>query len=155
MAVALALVFCLSAGFFLSAYKQYAVAQETLRDTMSRAELLTAHQKELARKKGILKRVRGFVDRARSAGVERDKWAFYDVSIEDAVAFEEAEQILEQTANSSSYYFKPIMLHAKTQSRAEAEAPSTTTAAASGDSFQTRAGDVLLTLRGSFVVNRQ
>jgi hypothetical protein len=155
MAVALVPFFFLSAYFFLTAYKRYALNQETLRATISQAELLTARQKELARKKGILKRIRGFVHRARSAGVEKDKWAYYDVNIEEPVPFEEAEQILGQTANSSSYYFKPIMLHVKTKIQPAAKAPSRQASAASGDSSETKTGDILLNLKGSFVVNRQ
>ena len=155
MAVALALFFSLSAYFFLTAHKKYALNQETLRATVSQAQLLTAHQKELARKEGILKRIHKFVDGARSAGVEKDKWAYYDVNIEEPVPFEEAEQILGQTANSSSYYFKPITLEIKTKIQPDAKVPSTKAAAASGDSSETKTGDILLNLKGSFVVNRQ
>ena len=155
MAVALALFFSLSAYFFLTAHKEYALNQNLLRAAIGQAQLLRAHQKELERKKGILQRVHGFVHRARSAGVEKDKWAYYDVNIEEPVPFEEAEKILRQTANSSSYYFKPITLEVKTQIQPDAKAPSTAAAAASGDSSETRTGDVLLNLKGSFVVNRQ
>ena len=155
MAVALALFFSLSAYFFLTAHKRYALNQETLRATISQAQLLKAHQKELERKKGVLQRIHDFVHQARSAGVEKDKWAYYDVNIEEPVPFEEAEKILGQTANSSSYYFKPITLEVKTKIQPDAKAPSTTTAAASGDSSETKTGDILLNLKGSFVVNRQ
>jgi len=155
MAVALALFFSLSAYFFLKAHKRYGLNQDMLRAAIGQAQLLKAQQKELERKKGILQRVRGFVHRARSAGVEKDKWAYYDVNIEEPVPFEEAEKILRQTANSPSYYFKPMTLEVKTQIQPDAKAPPTTSAAASGDSSETRTGDVLLNLRGSFVVNRQ
>jgi hypothetical protein len=155
MAVALALFFPLSAYFFLTAHKEYALNQNLLRAAIGQAQLLRAHQKELERKKGILQRVHGFVHRARSAGVEKDKWAYYDVNIEEPVPFEEAEKILRQTANSSSYYFKPMTLEVKTQIQPDAKAPSTAAAGASGDSSGTRTGDVLLNLKGSFVVNRQ
>lgn len=155
MAVALALFFSLSAHFFLTAHKRYALNKNALRATISQAQLLKAHQKELERKKGVLQRIHGFVHRARSAGVEKDKWAYYDVNIEEPVPFEEAEKILGQTANSSSYYFKPITLEVKTKIQPDAKAPSTTAAAASGDSSETKTGDILLNLKGSFVVKRQ
>jgi hypothetical protein len=155
MAVVLALFFSLSAYFFLTAHKRYALNQNILREAINQAQLLKAQQKELERKKGILNRIHGFVHRARSAGVEKGKWAYYDVNIEEPVPFEEAEQILGQTANSLSYYFKPITLEVKTQIQPDAQGPSTTTAAASGDSSETKTGDILLNLKGSFVVNRQ
>lgn len=155
MATALALFFSLSACFFLTAYKRYALNQETLHATISQAQLLTAHQKELARKQNTLKRIHGFVDRARSAGVQRDRWAYYDVNIEEPVPFAEAEQILRQTANSSSYYFKPILLHVKANTEPDAKAPPKKVSAASGDSPDTKTGDVLLTLKGAFVVKRR
>jgi hypothetical protein len=87
--------------------------------------------------------------------VERDRWAYYDVNIEEPVAFADAEQILGQTANSSSYYFKPIMLHVKANIGPDAKAPPKRASAVSGDSPDTKTGDVLLTLKGAFVVNRR
>jgi len=129
--------------------------QDKLRATTRQTRLLTEHQRALAQKQSTLNRIKGFVDRARSAGVKRDGWAYYNVNIEEPVPFAEAEQILRQTANSSSYYFKPIMLHVRANIEPDVKAPPKTASAVSGDSPDTRTGDVLLTLKGAFVVNRR
>jgi hypothetical protein len=155
IAVALAVFFFLSAHFFLQAYQRYTGNQEQLSATTRQTQRLTDYQRELARKQSTLKRIHGFVDRARSAGVERDRWAYYDVNIEASVPFQDAEQILGQTANSSSYYFKPIMLHVRANKEPDAKALPKKASAASGDSPDTKTGDVWLTLKGSFVVDRK
>ena len=93
-----------------------------------------------------------FVNRASSLELERDKWAYYDVNIEEAVSFPEAEEILRQTTNSLSYYFKPVMLHVKTKSESNAKAGPDKRTATSADSPETKKGDVFLTLKGTFVV---
>lgn len=93
-----------------------------------------------------------FVNRASSLKLERDKWAYYDVNIDEAVSFPEAEEILGQTANSSSYYFKPVMLHVKTKMESNDKAGRDKQTATSADSPETKKGDVFLTLKGTFVV---
>ncbi len=109
----------------------------------------------MERKERILERINNFVDKARSLGLERERWAFYDVNIQEPITFPEVEKILAQTANSSSYYFKPLTLHVKTKIKSDNGAKQKKPPSTSADSPETKEGDILLTLRGAFVVKQK
>ena len=100
-------------------------------------------------------RVNRFINLARSLGLEKDKWAYYDVNIQEPVSFQEAEKILRQTTNSSSYYFKPATLHVTTKIEPDKKATQKKQSATSADSPETKEGDILLTLRGGFLVKQK
>ena len=82
-------------------------------------------------------------------GLEENRWAVYDINIEEPVTFSEMEQILNQCANSSAYYFKPIIFHAKTMKKLDKEKMKKAISVNSEDAKQ---GDMLLTLKGVFYV---
>ena len=115
-----------------------------------RVGLLKQQKREAQRKWRILTRVNSFVDRASSLGLEGMKWANYDVNIQEPVTFFEMEQILNQCLNSSSYYFRPIALHANISP--ESDAKIVKKASTSADSRESKKGDLMLTLRGAFIV---
>ncbi|MBW2195470.1 MAG: hypothetical protein JRF37_07845 [Deltaproteobacteria bacterium] len=151
----LGIFFFIAAHFFLTAYERCALIQDRLGVSIGQARLLKEHQKERTQKKRNLDRANRFVNRARSLGVEGDNWAYYDVNIEEPVSFAEAEKILRQTANSSSYYFKPVRLHVKTWVGSNTKGRRGKQGATFADSPETKQGDILLTLRGSFAVRRK
>ena len=151
----LGIFFFIAAHFFLTAYERCTLIQDTLGVSTGQARQLKEHEKERTQKKRNLERANRFVNRARSLGVEGDNWAYYDVNIEEPVSFEEAAKILRQTANSSSYYFKPVRLHVKTRVASNTKDTRNKAAATSADSPQTKQGDIVLTLRGSFAVRRK
>ena len=155
IAAALGVCFIVAAHFFLTAYERHALIQEKLGVSNTRARLLKERQKELSRKKREVERVNRFVNRARSLGVEGDNWAYYDVNIQEPVSFAEAEEILVQTANSSSYYFKPVRLHIKTKVESNSKDKTGKPAGTSADSPETKKGDILLILKGSFAVRHK
>jgi hypothetical protein len=155
IAAALGICFLVAAHFFLTAHGRYALVQEKLGVSISHARLLKERQEELSRKKREVELVNRFVNRARSLGVERDNWAYYDVNIQEPVSFAEAEEILRQTANSSSYYFKPSKLHVKTKVESNSKGKLDKSAGTSADSPETKKGDILLILEGSFAVRNK
>jgi len=145
----------ISAHFFLTAYNRYILNQEKLKVLTRQVRLLKQQQREVERKESIMVRVNNFINRARSLGLEKERWAFYDVNIEEPVSFPDAENILTQTANSSSYYFKPMTFHVKTEIESETKAKQKRPPSTSADSPETKKGDILLTLRGAFVVKQK
>jgi hypothetical protein len=155
IAAALGVCFLVAAHFFLTAHGRYVLTKEKLGASNTRVRLVERHQEELSRKKRELERVNRFVNRARSLGVERDNWAYYDVDIQEPVSFAEAEEILRQTANSSAYYFKPLKLHVKTKVESNTKGGPDKPAGTSPDSPEAKKGDILLVLKGSFAVRQK
>ncbi len=151
-AVASAILLFLAANFFLTAYDEFASYEGRLRGSRQELEALKEHHKEQERKRRILTRVKGFVDRARSLGVERHNWDYYDVNIDEPVSFPEARQILAQTVNTSSYYFRPIKLYIQKNLESETGKKKKMPRPSSADSKETKEGDIYLTLKGTFVV---
>ena len=106
----MAAFFLIAAYFFLTAYNRYAIRQEKKEVLTVRVRILKQQKRETERKKRIISRVNDFINRARSLGLEKNRWSVYDINIDEPVTFFEMEQILEQCENSSVYYFKPISL---------------------------------------------
>jgi hypothetical protein len=155
IAAALGICFLVAAHFSLTAYQRYALVREKLGISISHARVLKEGKERLSRKKRDVERVNRFVKRARSLGVERDNWAYYDVDIQEPVSFAEAEEILRQTANCSLYYFKPSKLHVKTKVESHAQGGPGKPAGTSSDSPEAKKGDILLILKGSFAVRHK
>ena len=110
----------------------------------------------MEQKRRILHRVKKFIDQADSLGLEENRWATYEVNIARGTAFFEMEQILNQCVNTTSYYYKPVLLHIKTNgdsndSNEIEEKPDLKSTETSED----QVGDVLLTLNGAFVVRHK
>jgi hypothetical protein len=155
IAAALGICFLVAAHFSLTAYQRYALVREKLGVSISHTRVLKERQEELSRKKREVERVNRFVNRARSLGVERDNWAYYDVDIQEPVSFAEAEEILRQTTNCSLYYFNPSKLHVKTKVEPNAQGGPGKPAGTSSDSPEAKKGDILLILKGSFAVRHK
>ncbi len=144
------------AGYlFSNAYGQYALNRQEFDNLSCRARLLQEHKKEQEQKKAVLAKAEQFVDRARSLGLEKKNWDYYDVNIEERVFFHETQKILTQTVNSKSFYFKPISLYIKKSSKQDPTSPSQQSTATSTGSKGGGGGDVVLSLRGTFVVRQK
>ena len=152
--LALAICFCTASYFFLTAYNRYDISRGKVEVMETRVRLLKQQKREAQRKWRILTRVNAFVDKAASLGLEGKKWANYDVNIQEPVTFFEMEQILNQCSNSSSYYFKPIALHANISPESDGKIVKKTSTSNSADSRKSKEGDLMLTLRGAFIVRQ-
>ncbi len=119
-------------------------------------KLLKQQQNEIRRKEKILYQVEDFVRNAKALGLEETRWSFYNVNIQEPVTFTEMEQILDQCANSSSYYFKPDLLHVRLVSDSDLKPEKTkASSSSSAESLDTKVPDIHLTLRGSFIVRHK
>jgi hypothetical protein len=147
--VVLAIFFFIAAHFFLTTYNRYFINRKKAEVLTLQARLLKQQKNEAELKKHSIFRANNFIDRARSLGLEENGWAVYDINIEEPVTFSEMEQILNQCANSSAYYFKPIIFYAKTVRELDKEKMKK---AISVNSEDTKQGDMLLTLKGVFYV---
>jgi hypothetical protein len=147
--VVLAIFFFIAAYFFLTTYNRYFINRKKAEVLTLQARLLKQQKNEAELKKHSIFRANNFIDRARSLGLEENRWAVYDINIEEPVTFSEMEQILNQCANSSAYYFKPIIFYAKTARKLDKEKMKK---AISVNPEDTKQGDMLLTLKGVFYV---
>jgi len=137
-------IFFWTGYFSLNAYSRYdslSVHQAYL----TREHRQRLHKKEeIVAKNQILSQVQTFLDQAKSLGLEKEKWAVYEVNVQDTVSFAAAEKVLSQCANSTFAYYVPASLEIKTIDRLK-----TDPAAAQ------KKGDLILTLRGRFVARQQ
>ena len=150
ISVGLAIFFFIAAHFFLTTYNRYFINRKKAEVLTVQARLLKQQKNEAELKKHGIFRAKNFIDRAKSLGLEENRWAVYDINIEEPVTFSEMEQILNQCANSSAYYFKPIIFYAKkTVQESDKERMKK---AISVNAHETKQRDMLLTLKGVFYV---
>ena len=104
------------------AFRAYAGA----RQLQSQAEVLAVRTRtmrhqigELEQKVRMFRRVEHFVKKAEEKGLTPEKWATYEVSIQDAVTFRELAQIVEQCAHNRNLYYRPIAFHAVVDQKKE------------------------------------
>ena len=135
--------FC--AGYFcLNAYNRYDSLSERQAHLSRQRRILLQKKEEIVQKNQILSQVNDFVDRAKSLGLEKEKWVVYEVNVQDTVSFAEAEQVLSQCANSTFAYYIPVSLEIKTADPLKKDPPAAQ-----------KKGDLFITLRGRFVARQR
>ena len=143
-------VLCLMAGrYFLTGYKVYAEHKEKRAMLVRQVKWLNQLQSERKQQLHSILRINNFVNNAKLLGLEENKWAVYNVDIQDTVTFAEMKTILKQCSNVESHYFKPVSFHIKSL-KATGDTDKT-----SERIFENKAGDILMTLKGAFVVKNQ
>ncbi len=160
----LSIFLCGAVFFFLQAYNRYEVNHGKKEALGLRLKVLQQQKREAERKARILSKLDDFVHRAGALGLEEGGWDVYEVYINEPVTFLEMEKMLNQCTNSPDYYFKPVSLHAKTGSgpwpepaadaAGKSAVPKEKAPVTSAGLQGAQKGDVLLTLKGAFVVRR-
>ena len=132
-------------GYFsLNAYSRYdSLSERRVHLTRQRRTMLLK-KGEFVHKNKILSQVQDFLDRAKSLNLQKDKWAVYEVNVQDTMSFAEAEQVLGQCANSTFAYFVPASLEIKAIDPLKSDPPAAQ-----------KKGDLIITLRGRFVARQQ
>lgn len=128
----------------MNAYSRYDSLRERQAHLSRQRRLLLQKKEEIGHKNQILSEVQNFLDRAKSLGLEKEKWAVYEVNVQDAMSFAEAEQILSQCAYSTFAYYVPALLEIKTIDSIEINSPGAQ-----------KKGDLFITLRGRFIARQQ
>jgi len=155
IAVILAVIFTLSAWFSMNAYARYVINREKTESISRRVRVLKQREEKIINSNAIITRLNRFIKKANALGLERDSWDIYDVNIREYLHPREMEEILNQCANSSPFYFKPLSFHVKSVSGKpgknipEIKAPVQAAGGSSG-----KKGDMLVNVTGSFLVKR-
>jgi hypothetical protein len=147
--VLFAIFFFIVTHFFVATYNRYSLNLKKAKVLTAQARMLTQQKNEAVSKEYNILRANNFIDKAKSLGLEQNRWAVYDINIEEPVTFSEIEQILNQCASSSAYYFKPIIFYAKAVRELDNNKMKK---AISIDSTETKQQDMLLTLKGVFYI---
>ncbi len=154
IAVGLGILLIVAAQYFTTAFNRHTQNERNLESLDRQVRLLEQNKREQTQKRRTLAHAKKFINRAKAFGLERHKWEHYDVNIEERVYFYEAMRILTQTANSESCYFNPISLNIK-----KVEGPDPTasgqTQTTTGPENDQQGGDLLLSLKGTFVVRQR
>jgi hypothetical protein len=146
----LLVVLLLMAGhYFLTNYKAYVAHKEKKAVLDRQVGWLSQLQSEREQRSHSILRINNFVNTAKSLGLEQSKWSVYNVDIQDTVTFAEMKTILKQCSNADFHYFRPISFHIKSL-KATGNQDKT-----SEIPFENVEGDILMTLKGAFVVKNQ
>jgi hypothetical protein len=151
-------ILCLSLGFLLalhyalSDYSRWSSAAGRLESLRVRQRLFKQQEAQLARSYRIWRNVADFMQTVRQAGLGEDNWAIYDVAIEKPVGYAELGQLLNQCAFAENQYFKPVLLQIKSVEATDADEAAGAKKAKSADAPK---ADVLLTLKGAFLVRQK
>ncbi len=153
----LAAIIFLAAAYTLGgsyrAYRNQVWQVETLR---TRHNLMVQRQQQFKRQKQIIDSLDGFVGEASRLGLDPNNWETYDVHIQEVVSFSDMKRIVNQCVNTSAYYFKPLSREAKRKVRNPKRIlDHTPDAAGEEETFGSDDGDILLSLRGTFVVKQK
>lgn len=141
--------------YFKSARDHYLAAGEQTDQARRELSMTAARGKEIEDQRRLWHRVKRFVDRAKALGLEPGRWDRYEVIVEEPLTFQEAQDILDQAVSGASYLFHPISLEARKEKvEAAVEAKTGKANDASGDSPR-KEGDLILSLRGAFLVRER
>lgn len=150
-----AVLFLIGVHFFLSTYNRVRLNQKRLEATTSQVQFLRENERELIRKKAVMEEVNAFLTKAKGFGLERERWVFHGVNINERMTFEQVERIMRQTSNSPAYYFKPTTLYIKKTATAADKSKVPPTPSSPGRQSAPAPSSVSLTLRGAFVVKQR
>lgn len=145
----LAVLFLMAGYYFLTGYKVYVAHKENKAELVRQVKWLSQLQSERKQKLHSILRINNFVKHAKLMRLEEKKWAVYNVDIQDTVTFAEMKKILKQCSNADSHYFRPISFHIKSL-KANGNTDKT-----SERIFENKTGDILMSLKGAFVVKNQ
>lgn len=142
-------LFLMAGRYFITSYKAYVAHKEKKAVLVRQVRWLNQLQSERKQKLHSILKINNFVNNAKLLGLEQNKWAVYNVDIQDTVTFGEMKTILKQCSNADSHYFKPVSFHIKSL-KATGNTDKT-----SERIFENKPGDILMTLKGAFVVKNQ
>ena len=151
-----AIVFLVAAVAFWGAFGAYGGRTGKLETLQVRSRIVARHQQKFAQQQRSIDQLNGFVSDANRLGLDPENWETYDVHIQEVVSFSEMKRIVNQCVNTSAYYFKPVSLEAKQRIRN----PKKILVRPADTAIEEKApdadeGDILLNLRGTFVVKQK
>jgi len=151
----MAILFGFAVNLYLHSYNRHKSLEQKIDTLTCRLTALNQQKNELKRKTRILTRIRRFVEKAQQVGLEKSNWAVYDVNIEEPVSYAQLDQILGQCVNTGSFYFKPAYFHAALLSEKEKKTIARDSSSDSADSHFTIHSDLMLSLKGAFIIKNK
>jgi len=152
LSISLAVILVVAAFLFFRTYGRFQRLHAGLVQADRDLRVLSRQQKEMEAKVRILAREKSFVQKAQALGLVKERWDTYEVELKEPVSFPEAREILAQTGNAGSYYFIPVYLHMSTDlSRMEGGSGAEKRPQGNNASGPKK-GDVLMDLKGTFLV---
>ena len=142
----LVVLFLMAGRYFLTNYKAYIEKKEKKTMLVQKIGWLSRLKTEKEHQLHDILRINNFVNQAKLLGLEQNKWEVYNVDIEDTVTFPQMKAILKQCSNSNFHYFRPISFHIKSLKASVGDGKT------SGKTFENETGDILMKLKGAFVV---
>ena len=142
----LVVVLLMAGRYFLTSYQGYVAHKEKKAVLVDKIRWLSQLRSEREHQYHSILRINNFVNHAKLLGLEQNKWDVYNVDVEDAVTFAQMKTILKQCSNANSHYFKPVSFHIKSLKATVNDEK------ASGKTFENETGDILMKLKGAFVV---
>ena len=151
----LSILFMVTAAYTIAAYSDLDSKRDKLETLKVRLRVMNHQKKDVEKTQVQFDRLNGFMQKAATLGLEQENWASYDVNIQEPVTYAQMARILNQCVNTPDYYFKPLSLQVKTNVKSDQTNLKGTSLPAGDDVFDPDKGDVLLTLKGAFVVRHR
>jgi hypothetical protein len=139
---------------FMTAHKRCVAYEYRLIQAVKHVRLIKLYERERARNRRIQSKVEDFTAKAESLGLIRKHWDDYEVMVDEPLFFPKAIRILDQTIHTESYYFIPTALSIRKHSTVESGNDTEVVSAKTNQSTKKK-GDILLTLKGRFVVRQR
>ena len=156
---AVVIFFMVSCYFFLNAYTGFRTTRDNLNVLRGQEQFYKNRIAELNKKNKIIDTAETFVRQVENMGLTKDRWDSFSVNLSNEPStFFQCQKIIEQTANSKYYYFKPEFLHIKIPpDKNEKDTVSSLISAPTSETADAMEGldsDVIVTLKGFFLIRK-
>ena len=144
--IILALGFLMSAHYCIGSYYTFTIQRKQAICLSKEYKLLKRYRKEIEKRASLISEIKVFSDRAGSFGLSKDEWDYYPVSINDNFFISEVAGILDQSASSQAYYFRPKLLEIKKRTGPKDEME---------NREEKQEQDIYLNLKGAFIAKKR
>ncbi len=152
LTIIVAALFVATSYFFLGSLGRYRQLNARLRQSERELRVLVRQRQEAEKKSHILSKTKSFLEKAHALGLNKSRWDTYEVEKREAVTFSEVREILAQTGSSGPYYFIPVYLHMSRNPPGMKAPPGAEKGKQREDVTATKEGDLMLDLKGTFLV---
>jgi hypothetical protein len=152
VSIIVAALFVATACFFLNSLGRYRQLNARLRHSERDLRILVRQRQEAEKKSQILAKTKAFLEKAHALGFDKTRWDTYEVEIKEGVSFSEAREMIAQTGSAGPYYFIPVYLHMTRNLPGMEAPPGAEKSRQSDDGSGEKNGDLMLDLKGTFLV---
>jgi len=139
----------------MNRYSDYCFLTTKSKQIERQRRMLIQQKHELDSKKMILKRAHSVLELAQNKGLVKDQWETFGVHIQERLSSDQLTNILNQCANSKSYYFKPIALHMKNMKHLNEKNQKTQKTEMQSKSVSNSPLSIIVNINGAFIAKNQ